>query len=962
MQLELIFQARQALAKLIESESINPANPQIREQINAVITFVTQVQGSVSNTDPAFVLINSSFASQISNPYTYTSIGILEVLLLQANRTYDQLLQNQSTVRTLTPQELETLTKQHENQKKIEAEAVQKHNQQNQATLTRIKKSLPPSQTNQIDSLSQTIEAVITQSPQTVTLPPEYQDLIVTETTLQALSSLSSTSTLDPEIVVSTITSALANSPASITSSINPETVTREVLGFVQTVTSTPPLPPSEPTVLTAGISVKPTETASPTPFFKDPISTARIKSSIPQSVAPPITISTRASSTGEVYLYLIDSNTNLPVDPKNIPPDLLATLNLDDTALKSIITEASVSTAPPNQKTSASQIAQNHITPLVQLSSVGIHPEHLQQAIDKLPLTSHLRQPLQVLTSPLVRIINGTYATNSRISHSYIQHNFTLLPQNLRLAISQTPPPQSTTSTRITFDRGSLTSITRIPSQHLRSLAQKQITSYGSKLITKFLPERFATKIATAQVAKATATQAASKLATGVLTKVAPKLAVWLGTRVGANAIPVVGQIISAILVAKDVVDGLKGLVKKIASSLGIEFKKIDKKDLLLGGIGLTFLGLATGSTGLALAGGGLSLVAGLSGGASSLGLSAIQGAGNFVASVPALLLAGSPGALVGITALLALLIPTVLTFIIVITSHSAFLAKLSSAPGSSTIIGKQSRYLKVKKTADITKVENTDLPKTITFKIEVVASEKSLKNIVVKDTLSAFGANNPTPPSPNNQSWNIANLSPTDGAWTTSFSVTIDSSFKDGILSNAIDVTAIADTGELQNSTSTVVTTIGNPPFCPPSLQPAPSQKITNPFSIPINPYACTGKLGAKNYCHAGVDIGAGIGTEVKSPFPCPATVVHTNSNATSPNPFGNFVTLQSGQYFAYFAHLTAYTVSAGQIVGPGEIIGLSGNTGNSTGPHLHYEVRLNGKPEEDWEPWKAIQPPGY
>lgn len=52
-------------------------------------------------------------------------------------------------------------------------------------------------------------------------------------------------------------------------------------------------------------------------------------------------------------------------------------------------------------------------------------------------------------------------------------------------------------------------------------------------------------------------------------------------------------------------------------------------------------------------------------------------------------------------------------------------------------------------------------------------------------------------------------------------------------------------------------------------------------------------------------------------------------------------------SGSWTTIYAHLDSWNVTEGQMVEPGTVIGISGNTGNSTGPHLHWEVRENDKP---------------
>jgi len=107
---------------------------------------------------------------------------------------------------------------------------------------------------------------------------------------------------------------------------------------------------------------------------------------------------------------------------------------------------------------------------------------------------------------------------------------------------------------------------------------------------------------------------------------------------------------------------------------------------------------------------------------------------------------------------------------------------------------------------------------------------------------------------------------------------------------------------------------------------------------------------------YNHGGIDIaGAGImGTPVVAA--ADGTVVATNSSCTHNwgksyscgcgGGYGNYVMIShAGGKMTVYGHLTSLTVSSGQSVSRGQVIGYVGSTGNSTGPPLHYECRLNG-----------------
>lgn len=59
-----------------------------------------------------------------------------------------------------------------------------------------------------------------------------------------------------------------------------------------------------------------------------------------------------------------------------------------------------------------------------------------------------------------------------------------------------------------------------------------------------------------------------------------------------------------------------------------------------------------------------------------------------------------------------------------------------------------------------------------------------------------------------------------------------------------------------------------------------------------------------------------------------------------------YGNYVVVDhGGGVTTLYAHLSTVSVSKGQTVSQGTVLGITGSTGASTGPHLHYEVRING-----------------
>ena len=115
-----------------------------------------------------------------------------------------------------------------------------------------------------------------------------------------------------------------------------------------------------------------------------------------------------------------------------------------------------------------------------------------------------------------------------------------------------------------------------------------------------------------------------------------------------------------------------------------------------------------------------------------------------------------------------------------------------------------------------------------------------------------------------------------------------------------------------------------------------------VTPPtYIMPISNGRFTSGFGMRwGKLHKGVDWGCPVGTAVKAS--CAGTVVQSGWS----NGYGYCVTLRhaDGRQTRY-AHLSKTLVSVGQKVSQGEKIALSGNTGRSTGPHLHFEIIING-----------------
>lgn len=123
-------------------------------------------------------------------------------------------------------------------------------------------------------------------------------------------------------------------------------------------------------------------------------------------------------------------------------------------------------------------------------------------------------------------------------------------------------------------------------------------------------------------------------------------------------------------------------------------------------------------------------------------------------------------------------------------------------------------------------------------------------------------------------------------------------------------------------------------------PSIQPVSEldlKQMASGYGYRVDPVYGTSKF------HEGMDFSAAPGTPVYATGNGVVTDAGWNSG------YGNSIDINHGyDYLTRYAHLSKILVKQGQEVKRGDLIGLVGNTGKSTGPHLHYEVRYKGAPQ--------------
>ncbi|MFB7253360.1 peptidoglycan DD-metalloendopeptidase family protein [Streptomyces nojiriensis] len=144
------------------------------------------------------------------------------------------------------------------------------------------------------------------------------------------------------------------------------------------------------------------------------------------------------------------------------------------------------------------------------------------------------------------------------------------------------------------------------------------------------------------------------------------------------------------------------------------------------------------------------------------------------------------------------------------------------------------------------------------------------------------------------------------------------------------------------------------------PQAEAPAAAPQSAGGFVAPVSggistQYKVAGAMWSSGY-HTGVDFIAAMGTTVK------AVGAGTVVSAGWSGSYGNEIVIRhaDGKYSQY-AHLSQLSVSSGQSVTAGQAIGLSGSTGNSTGPHLHFEIRTTPSYGSDMDPIAYLRSKG-
>lgn len=118
-----------------------------------------------------------------------------------------------------------------------------------------------------------------------------------------------------------------------------------------------------------------------------------------------------------------------------------------------------------------------------------------------------------------------------------------------------------------------------------------------------------------------------------------------------------------------------------------------------------------------------------------------------------------------------------------------------------------------------------------------------------------------------------------------------------------------------------------------------------ITDSFGERLDPFSGEGAF------HTGVDVGADYGAPVHATADGVVTIAENHAG------YGRLVVVDHGfGITTWYAHLSSFAAVAGARVKRGQVVGYTGISGRSTGPHVHYEVRMNNAPINPWRYMKS------
>ncbi|GAB76844.1 Murein DD-endopeptidase MepM and murein hydrolase activator NlpD, contain LysM domain [Austwickia chelonae] len=138
------------------------------------------------------------------------------------------------------------------------------------------------------------------------------------------------------------------------------------------------------------------------------------------------------------------------------------------------------------------------------------------------------------------------------------------------------------------------------------------------------------------------------------------------------------------------------------------------------------------------------------------------------------------------------------------------------------------------------------------------------------------------------------------------------------------------------------------------PPPAPPKPVVDLSRTWNAPVTGATFTSGFGPRwGTFHYGIDLAAPLGTPLRAMSSGVVTYAGQMSG------YGNIVQIRYWDgTVSYYGHMNSIAVRVGQKVQPGQFVGQLGNTGQSTGPHLHLEIRPGGGAPINPEPWMAAR----